>query len=111
MILSILFAVLGLVMIFFGARILFTGKLGKGEEAKIANYSNKGAKVYKLMNVLLYFVVGLFLIGECILDVLQMQKVIEDNFPIKIVLFAIILVMVVVYFVVASKCKNMTDDE
>ena len=38
-------------------------------------------------------------------------KVIEDNFPIKIVLFAIILIMVVIYFVVASKCKNMTDDE
>lgn len=111
MIMSIAFGVFGIGLIIFGIKILLTGTLTKGEEAKIASYSKKGARTYKLINVLMYIVVGLFLIGECILDVLQMQKVIEDNFPIKIVLFAIILVMVVIYFVVASKCKNMTDDE
>ena len=68
MVMSILFGVLGIGLIIFGIKILLTGKLTKGEEAKIASYSKKGARTYKLLNVMLNIVVGLFLIGECIID-------------------------------------------
>ena len=111
MIMSIAFGVLGIGLIIFGIKILLTGTLTKSEEAKIASYSKKGARAYKLINVVLNIVVGLFLIGECIVDFLEFQKIIGDAFGIKAIMFGVIIVMVVIYFIVASKCKNMTDDE
>ena len=111
MIMSIAFGVFGAVLIILGIKILLTGKLTKGEEAKIASYSKKGARTYKLLNVVLNIVVGLFLIGECIIDFLEFQKVLDDTFLIKAILFGVIIIMIVVYFIVASKCKKMTDDE
>ena len=111
MIMSIAFGVFGVGLIIFGIKILLTGKLTKGEEAKIASYSKKGARTYKLLNVMLNIVVGLFLIGECILDFLELHKVLDDTLWIKAILFGVIILMVVVYFIFASKCKKMTDDE
>ena len=111
MIMSIAFGILGVGLIILGIKILLTGKLTKSEEAKIASYSKKGARTHKLLNVVLNIVVGLFLIGECIIDFLEFQKVLDDPFWIKAILFGVIILMVVVYFIVASKCKKMTDDE
>ena len=111
MIMSIAFGVLGIGLIIFVIKSLLTGKLTKGEEAKIASYSKKGARTYKLINVVLNIVVGLFLIGECIVDFLEFQKILNDSFLIKMIMFGVIIIMVVVYFIVASKCKKMTDDE
>ena len=111
MVMSILFGVLGIGLIIFGIKILLTGSLTKGEEAKIASYSKKGARTYKLINVVLNIVVGLFLIGECIVDFLEFQKVLDDAFGIKAIMFGVIIIIVIIYFVVASKCKKMTDDE
>ena len=111
MIMSIAFGVFGVVLIILGIRILLTGKLTKGEEAKIASYSKKGARTYKLINVVMYIVAGLFLIGECIVDFLEFQKILNDVFWIKAILFGAIILMVIVYFIVASKCKKMTDNE
>ncbi len=111
MIMSIAFGVFGIGLIIFGIKILLTGTLTKSEEAKIASYSKKGARTYKLLNVVLNIVVGLFLIGECIIDFLEFQKVLDDTFWIKAILFGVIILMVVVYFIFASKCKKMTDDE
>lgn len=111
MIMSIGFGILGVGLIIFGIKILLTGKLTKGEEAKIASYSKKGARTYKLINVVLNIVVGLFLIGDAIVDFLEFRKVLDDTLWIKLILFGVIIIMVVVYFIVASKCKKMTDDE
>ena len=111
MIMSIAFGVFGIVLIILGIKILLTGKLTKGEEAKIASYSKKGARTYKLINVVLNIVVGLFLIGECIVDFLEFQRVLDDAFGIKAIMFGVIIIIVIIYFVVASKCKKMTDDE
>lgn len=111
MIMSIVFGALGIGLIILGIKILLTGTLSKGEEAKIASYSKKGARTYKLLNVVLNFVVGLFLIGECIVDFLVYQKILNDDFWIKAIMFGAIIIMVIIYFIVASKCKKMTDDE
>ena len=111
MIMSIAFGILGVGLIILGIKILLTGKLTKGEEAKIASYSKKGARTYKLLNVVLNIVVGLFLIGEAIVDFLVFQKVLDDSFWIKAIMFGVIILLIVVYFIVASKCKKMTDDE
>ena len=111
MIMSVVFGALGIGLIIFGIRILLTGTLTKSEEAKIASYSKKGARTYKLINVVMYIVVGLFLIGECVVDLLMYQKVIGDNFWIKMIMFGFILIMLVIYFIIAAKCRKMTDDE
>ena len=55
MIMSIVFGVLGVGLIIFGIKILLTGTLTKSEEAKIASYSKKGARTYKLINVVYRF--------------------------------------------------------
>ena len=111
MIMSIAFGVFGIGLIIFGIKILLTGTLTKSEEAKIASYSKKGARAYKLINVVMYIVTGLFLIGDAIVDFLEYQKILNDGFWIKAILFGAIIIMVLVYFIVASKCKKMTDDE
>lgn len=111
MAMSIVFGALGVGLIILGIKILLTGKLSKGEEAKIASYSKKGARTYKLMNVVLNIVVGLFLIGESIVDYLVNQKILNDVFWFKAIMFGVIIIMIIIYFVVASKCKKMTDDE
>ena len=111
MVMSIVFGVLGVGLIIFGIKILLTGTLTKSEEAKIASYSKKGARTYKLINVVMYIVTGLFLIGECIADFLEFQKILNDVFWIKVTLFGAIILMVIIYFIVASKCKKMTDNE
>ena len=111
MAMSIVFGLLGVGLIIYGMKILLTGTLTKGEEMKIASYSKKGARTYKLINVVMYIVTGLFLIGECIADFLEFQKILNDVFWIKVILFGAIILMVIVYFIVASKCKKMTDDE
>lgn len=111
MAMSIVFGALGVGLIILGIKILLTGKLSKGEEAKIASYSKKGARTYKLLNVVLNIVVGLFLIGESIVDYLASQKILDDVFWIKAIMFGVIIIMIIIYFVVASKCKKMTDDE
>ena len=111
MIMSIGFGILGIGLFIFGIKILLTGTLTKSEEAKIASYSKKGARTYKLINVVMYIVAGLFLIGEAIVDFLEFHNNLYDVFWIKMILFATIILMVVIYFIVASKCKKMTDDE
>ncbi|MBR2109365.1 MAG: hypothetical protein IJ932_05435 [Ruminococcus sp.] len=111
MIMSIAFGVLGFVLIILGIRILLTGKLTKNEEAKIASYSKKGARTYKLINVVLNIIVGLFLIGECIVDFLEFRKILDDSILLKVIMFGVIIIMVIVYFIVVAKCKKMTDDE
>jgi hypothetical protein len=111
MFMSIVFGVSGVGLIIFGIKILLTGTLTKSEEAKIASYSKKGARTYKLINVVMYIVVGLFLIGESIADFLEYQKVIDDSTWIKLIMIGVIIIMLVVYFIVASKCKKMTDNE
>lgn len=111
MIQSIAFGILGFVLIILGIKVLLTGTLTKSEEAKIASYSQKGARTYKLINVVMDIVAGLFLIGECIVDFLEYQKIINDAFWLKAIMFGAIIIMVIIYFVVASKCKKMTDDE
>lgn len=111
MYISIVFGILGVGLIILGIKILLTGKLSKGEEAKIASYSKKGARTYKLLNVAMNIVVGLFLIGESIVDILKYQNILNDTFLIKAIIIGAVIIMVIIYFVVASKCKKMTDDE
>lgn len=111
MIMSVAFGILGVGMIILGIRILLTGTLTKSEEAKIASYSKKGARTYKLINAVMNIVAGLFLIGECIVSFLEYQKILNDSFWLKAIMIGAIIIVVIIYFIVASKCKKMTDDE
>lgn len=111
MILTIIYALLGAYCIFTGVKTLITGKLSAGEEAKLVNYSKKGARTYKLLNVVFSFIAGLCVLGISILKLLEMQKILEDIFVYRMVLLGIVVVLVVVFFIMQSRCKKMTDDE
>lgn len=110
MIFSLVFAALGVFCIFYGLRILLTGKLSKSEEAKISSYSNKGARAYKLINAVISIVIGLCIFVESIIQILEVQKMLADTFIFKAVIWGVIIAMIIVYFVVAVRCKKMTDE-
>ncbi len=111
MVWSIVYAFMGVFAIFYGVKIFLTGKVSASEERKIADYSNKGARTYKLINAVLSILAGLCITGQGVLRVLENQKIVEDTFPFRVVIWGILIVMVIVYFIIAAKCKNMTDDE
>lgn len=111
MIISIVFIILGAYCIFSGIKILLTGRLSKNEEAKISNYSNKGARTYKLMNVLISIVAGLGIIAQSVLEILESQKILGETMMYRMIIWGVIIVIIVIYFIVISKCKKMTDDE
>ncbi|MBQ6387340.1 MAG: hypothetical protein IJH96_01810 [Ruminococcus sp.] len=106
---SIVMIALGIYTIFYGAKIIFTGKVSKKEEAKISAYSQKGARTYKLLNAGLSIVVGLCIIAQSIINILETQGILSDTFIYLMIPWVIILIAIVVYFIVAAQCKNMKD--
>ena len=98
---------LGLFCIFNGAKTLFTGKLFAREESRLNGYSEKGARIYKIVYSFINIIAGLFCIGFAILKYLSIQGIVTDLNPFRIGGIAIIVVFVVILVVTKSKCKKM----
>lgn len=107
MILPILFAALGIYGIVMGVRIIVTGKLTASEEAKIKDYSEKGAKTFKLLTAGLNIFSGVLVIGIAIVRFLENQGIISGSIIPNVIFIGLLVVMLIVYFVVRNKCKDM----
>ena len=107
MIFPIAFAALGIYSIVMGVRIIVTGKLTASEEAKIKDYSEKGAKTFKLLNVAVNIITGVLIIGIAIVRFLENQGIIPSSSIPNAILIGALIVLLIVYFVVRNKCKNM----
>lgn len=107
MLFPILFAALGIYGIVMGIRIIVTGKLTASEEAKIKDFSEKGARTFKLLNAALNIVSGLLVIGIAIVRFLENQGIISNSIIPSAIFIGVLVVMLIVYFVVRNKCKNM----
>lgn len=111
MLMAIVFAALGAYCIFYGTKLMVTGRLTAKEEERLSDFSKKGARIYKLVFAVLSIIAGLIMIGEGAVQYLEEQKILANALLVKIILFVFLIALVVVYFVTVSKCRNIPDDE
>jgi protein-S-isoprenylcysteine O-methyltransferase Ste14 len=97
-----LIAALGLFTLARGIMILFTGKLGEREMARLRGFSENGIKKYKMLSAIMNIVGGLFVIA---ITVVKVMNLVERNLFIVIVL-AVLAVMLAVYYFIWKSCKN-----
>ena len=110
MVFSIVFALLGCYSIFLGVKTLLTGTLSAKEEAEVANYSQKGARTYKLTYSITNIIGGLIVVGVGVIKFLESQKILTDSLPFLIGGLALAIIMAVILIIVKKKCKDMPDD-
>ena len=99
---QILIMVLGALCIGRGIMVLFTGKLGEREAARLRNLSENGIRRYKLLSAVNNILGGVVVIGA---GVVRMLNLVDRNLY-RIILLAILVVMVVVYVIIWNSCKN-----
>ncbi len=102
---------IGVYCIFSGVKTLLTGKLSASEEKKIAGYSNKGARSFRLISAVTYLIGGVLVIGFGVLELLVAQKILADEIIFKLLFLAVAILIVVVVLIANARCKKMTDDE
>ena len=111
MVFSIVFALVAVYCVFSGIKIIFTGSLSAKEEAKLSDFSNKGARTYKLVYAITNILGGLGLLAFSVVRFLESLKILDDTLPFLIGILVFAVVLVVVLLIARSRCKAMTDDE
>ena len=81
---------------------IVTGTVSKSEEAQIKEYSDKGAKRFKILSAVSNIVGGLLCI---IISIIRIMKILDEEIFIFVVLGVLVL-LVVVYFVIKKSCKE-----
>lgn len=107
MVFSIVYGLLGIYVIFTGFRTIMTGKLSASEEKRMAEFTEKAAKTYKLTNAVISILIGLLMIALAVIEILLDQKIIEGDKTVFTLIFlgsALILGLVVMF--VWFKCKK-----
>ena len=106
-----LLAALAVYSIFLGVRILLTGRLTEKEEAKLKDFSNKGARTYKLVYAVVSIVGGLLILAVAVIRFLENMKSIGDTFVLRLVFIGVALAIGLSMLFVRNACKKMKDDE
>lgn len=104
---SIIYGVLGIYTIIMGFKIIATGKTSASEEKKLAAFTEKAAKTYKLTEAIINILFGLLMIGLSVIEILIDQKVMEGNkTTFTIIFLSIAAVLGIVLLIVWFKCKK-----
>ena len=98
-----IFIALGIYCIIRGIITLTTGWLTAVEEAKMHEYSDNGARRYKMLSAVSNLLGGVLVI---VISVLKIFNLLKGNM-FRIVALVIIAALVVVYFLIRNSCKNM----
>lgn len=101
------FGALGIYTIVLGVRIIVTGKLTAREEERMKDYSEQGARSYRVLNAVINIVAGFLIVGYSVVSYLENQGIIPESIIIKLVLLGVLVVMIAIYFIVRNKCKKM----
>ena len=99
---QIVFIVLGIYCLYRGFVVLVSGKLTDKEEAKIRDFSANGVKRYKMLNAVMNLVGGVLVL---VISVVRMLNLVNQDI-FRIVALALIVVLLLVYFLVWKSCKN-----
>ena len=108
---AIVFALLGAYCVYTGVRLLLTGKLTAREEEGLINYSQKGAKVYKLAYAAFTIAGGLIVAGLGVVRYLEEQHIVPQSIWYNIIALAVVVVLAVIFLLIRGKSRKMTDDE
>ena len=92
----------GIYSIIRGIITIVTGNVSKSEEAQIKEYSDKGAKRFKILSAVSNIVGGLLCI---LISIIRIMKILDEGIFIFVVLGVLVL-LVVVYFVIKKSCKE-----
>ena len=99
---QILILAVGIFCIYRGIMTFISGKLTEREEARLRDYSENGARKFRLLSAIMNIVGGVFV---CVVTVIQMVNLVDRN-VFRIVILAILAVMLAVYFLIRNSCKN-----
>ena len=99
---QILVLVLAIYCIGRGIMVLFTGKLGEREAARLRNFSENGIRRYKLLSAVMNLVGGVVMVVAAVVRMLNLA----DISLFRIILLVILAVMVAVYYIIYKSCKN-----
>ena len=97
------FIAIGIYCIIRGIITLTTGRLTAVEEAKMHEYSDNGARRYKMLSAVSNLLGGVLVI---VISVLKIFDLLKGNM-FRIIALVIIAALVVVYFLIRNSCKNM----
>ena len=111
MIFMIIYAVLGGFSIFSGIRIIVTGKLAGNEEKKLADFTEKSARTYKLVYSIFYIVIGLLFFGLGTVNLLESMHILEDTLPYTIGFIVAVLAIIGVLGLTWYKCKKESEKD
>lgn len=89
--------------IFSGARTLLTGKAGAGEEARIAQFTEKAAKKYRKVSAFLNIFAGLIL---AVMSIIKLVNPDVNRYVYGGVCLGIIVVFLTIYAVTWQQCKK-----
>lgn len=110
MMMAIVFALLGAYCVYTGVRLLLTGKLTAREEG-LKNYSQKGAKVYKLAYAAFTIAGGLIVAGLGVVRYLEEQHIVPQSIWYNIIALAVVVVLAVIFLLIRNNSRKMTDKE
>ena len=103
----IILLVCGGYAIFYGVKIIVTGSMGAREEARIAAFSEKGAKTYKLVNAIINFVAGIVLIGMAAIRFMGAKGMIADVSIYRYISIGVLVVLAAALGITWFLCKKM----
>ena len=99
---QIVIIILGIYCLYRGFITLTTGKLTEREEAKLRDFSANGVKRYKMLNAVMNLIGGVLVL---VISVVRMLNLVNQDI-FRIVALALIVVLLLVYFLVWKSCKN-----
>ncbi len=94
-------------LIIRGIKIVTTGRLSAREEAQLTEYTEKGARTYKLVNAVINILAGLILFAIAAINILRYQNIIEDTNIFKIIFAAVVVILVVILIIARNKCRTL----
>ena len=98
-----IFIALGIYCIARGIITLTSGRLTAREEAKLGDYSENGARRYKMLSAVTNLLGGVFVI---VVSVLKIFGILKGNL-FRVIALVIVAALVVVYILVRNSCKNI----
>ena len=99
---QVIFIVIGIACVVRGIITITTGKIPGSELARLNGYSENGLRKYKVLSSVINIVGGLLCVG---ISVVKLFGIFE-SVTYKIIVFAILIVMIVVYVLLRNACKK-----
>ncbi|MBR2590973.1 MAG: hypothetical protein IKE65_08625 [Clostridia bacterium] len=107
MVFPIMLVICGGYAIFYGVKTIVTGSMGAKEEARLAAFSEKGAKTYKLVNSIFNVLGGIILFALAAIRFLEAKGTIAGLPIYRYIAIGVLVVLAIALGVTWMLCKKM----